>query len=823
MNLKQVLWLLCFCVVLFVGKTFAQPEITRKSIHQIELENYRDYQTPEKEKVEPFVGKPMPLQPRSNPPSHEVFGYLPYWVYNTYPNLNYNLLTTIAYFGANIDANGNITNDHDWPAAGLINTAHANGVRVVLTAILFNSNDLDALLSNPSRRTNLVNNLLNSVQAAGADGVNIDFEGVRGSQRDNLTAFMTELTNAFHNAIPGSFVTIFTPAVDWNVAFDYNALAQITDGLVIQGYDYHWGGGPTAGPNAPLTGNRWGFFNVTWTVNDYLTKTNGNAEKLIQTVPFYGFEWPTIDDGLESQTTGPGTAIFYSVAYPNAQTYGRLWDAESQTPWYKYNDGSWHQGWYDDSLSLALKFEFIKSKNLKGTGIWALSYDGQRLELQGALSDAFGATAPPLKPAALRVQNIGNNDVKIAVQPASGATSYNIYRSIDGTQFNKVTTYPGATNVLGTLSPDTIYYFKVSAVNGNGESNQTEVLGVLPNEQPAPVLVVNGFDRTSGTNNTMDFIRQFAPAIVNAGFSFDACANEAVQEGYVSLSDYAAVIWISGEEGTADESFSDAEQTIIANYLESGGRMFISGSEIGYDLVEKGSTSDKLFYETYLKAVYVRDRVATYSVSPQSGGIFDGIGQFSFDNGTHGTYNVDFPDGINPQPDAQLALSYSGFTPSVYGGAGIQYVGTFGNGVIPGRLVYLAFPFETIYPAAMRNAVMDKVLDFLMNGAVGVSPQESENLPGTIELAQNYPNPFNPSTTIRFSLNNSGAQFVQLKIFNIFGEEVKTLVAKEMPSGTYDVVWDGTNNQQQAVASGIYLYQLTTGKQRITRKMTLLK
>jgi spore germination protein YaaH len=823
MFLRQFLVWLILGILVSIKIGFSQTEFSRKSIHQIELDKYRKYQIPKKEEAAPFLGKPMPLKPRNNPPSHEVFGYLPYWVYNTYPNLNYNLLTTIAYFGANIDASGNITNDHDWPAAGLINTAHANGVRVVLTAILFNSDDLDALLSNPARRSNLVNNLLNSVQAAGADGVNIDFEGVRGGQRDNLTAFMTELANTFHNTIPGSFITIFTPAVDWNSAFDYNALAQVTDGLVIQGYDYHWGGGPTAGPNAPLTGTRWGFFNVTWTVNDYLSKTNGNAEKLIQTVPFYGFEWPTMDDGLESQTTGPGTAIFYSVAYPNAQTYGRLWDAESQTPWYKYNDGSWHQGWYDDSLSLALKFEFIKSKNLKGTGIWALSYDGQRLELQGALSDAFGATAPPLKPAALRIQNIGNNDVKVAVQPASGATSYKIYRSADGVQFNNVIVYPSASNILGTLSPDTVYYMKISAVNGNGESNQTEVLGILPNDQPAPILVVNGFDRTSGTNNTMDFIRQFAPAIVNAGFSFDACANEAVQEGYVLLTDYAAVIWISGEEGTADESFSDTEQNIIANYLENGGRMFISGSEIGYDLVEKGSATDKSFYETYLKAMYVRDRVATYSVSPQSGGILDGVGQFSFDNGTHGTYNVDFPDGINPQPGAQLVLSYSGFSPSVYGGAGIQYAGTFGSGLVSGRLVYLAFPFETIYPEAMRNLIMQRVLNFLMDGVVGVQLRETDFLPGTIELAQNYPNPFNPSTSIQFSLNYSGVQLVQLKIYNIFGEEVKTLLSSDLPAGTYNVVWDGTNNQQQPVASGIYLYQLVAAKQRITHKMTLLK
>ncbi|MEZ4763118.1 MAG: glycosyl hydrolase family 18 protein [Calditrichia bacterium] len=231
--------IIALVIVFSINVLIAQEKLPEfHSIHQFEKEKYKDYQIPEKDQLKPFVGKPRPLQARTNPPSKEVFGYLPYWVYNTYPNLNYDLLTTIAYFGADVNASGNITNDHNWPAAGLIDMAHANGVRVVLTVILFNSSELATLLNSPTNRTNLVNNLLASVQSAGADGVSIDFEGIPSGQRSNLTAFMTELTDAFHSAIPGSFVTIFTPAVDWNSVFDYNALAQITDGLVIQGYDY---------------------------------------------------------------------------------------------------------------------------------------------------------------------------------------------------------------------------------------------------------------------------------------------------------------------------------------------------------------------------------------------------------------------------------------------------------------------------------------------------------------------------------------------------------------------------------------------------------
>ncbi|MEZ4746457.1 MAG: glycosyl hydrolase family 18 protein [Calditrichia bacterium] len=817
--------IIALVIVFSINVLIAQEKLPEfRSIHQFEKEKYKDYQIPEKDQLKPFVGKPRPLQARTNPPSKEVFGYLPYWVYNTYPNLNYDLLTTIAYFGADVNASGNITNDHNWPAAGLIDMAHANGVRVVLTVILFNSSELATLLNSPTNRTNLVNNLLASVQSAGADGVSIDFEGIPSGQRSNLTAFMTELTDAFHSAIPGSFVTIFTPAVDWNSVFDYNALAQITDGLVIQGYDYHYGGSNFTGPNAPLIGTSLGIYNITWTVNDYLSKTGGNAEKLIQTVPFFGFDWPAVSNQKYAATTGSGTSVFYSAAYANAQTYGRLWDAETLTPWYVYQDGSqWHQGWYDDSLSIALKFQFFKDKNLKGTGIWALSYDGQRLELQGALADAFGSTAPPLRPAALNISNTGSGDVKVAVQAASGATSYEIYRSSDGVNFNDGTNYPSSANVLTTLSTDTTYFFRVSAVNGNGESNQTEMLGVRPDNNNADVLVVNGFDRTSGTTNTFDFIRQFAPSIVNAGYSFDACANEAIQEGIVSLENYPMVIWISGEEGTSDESFSNMEQSFVSAYLESGGRLFISGSEIGYDLIAQGSSADQAFYNNFLKTQYVRDQVSTHSASAVSGGIFDGMGNFFFDDGNHGTYNVDYPDGINPRTGAQLCLSYTGFTPSTFGGAGVQYSGTFGNGTETGRLVYLGFPFETIYPESVRDELMHRVLTFLSDGVVGIKPVAGTSVPEHFSLAQNYPNPFNPETTIAFDISGNESADVQLNIFNLRGQLVRKLVSEKLSPGQYEVRWNAQNSSGQPVASGVYLYQLRVGDVIQVRKMQLIR
>jgi hypothetical protein len=89
-------------------------------------------------------------------------------------------------------------------------------------------------------------------------------------------------------------------------------------------------------------------------------------------------------------------------------------------------------------------------------------------------------------------------------------------------------------------------------------------------------------------------------------------------------------------------------------------------------------------------------------------------------------------------------------------------------------------------------------------------------LADNFKLYQNYPNPFNPITSIQYTMSTRG--FVQLKIYDILGIEVETLVDEEKPKGNYQVNWNAVN-----LPSGIYFYQLKTVSNIQTRKMTLLK
>ena len=89
-------------------------------------------------------------------------------------------------------------------------------------------------------------------------------------------------------------------------------------------------------------------------------------------------------------------------------------------------------------------------------------------------------------------------------------------------------------------------------------------------------------------------------------------------------------------------------------------------------------------------------------------------------------------------------------------------------------------------------------------------------MPNIFSLEQNYPNPFNPTTEIKYSIKNAG--MVSLKVYNILGQEVDTLVNKAQTPGPYEVEFNAQN-----LTSGIYFYRLTFGSFSETKKLIMLK
>jgi hypothetical protein len=99
--------------------------------------------------------------------------------------------------------------------------------------------------------------------------------------------------------------------------------------------------------------------------------------------------------------------------------------------------------------------------------------------------------------------------------------------------------------------------------------------------------------------------------------------------------------------------------------------------------------------------------------------------------------------------------------------------------------------------------------------------ESSHNAPASFELQQNYPNPFNPSTTIRFEV--AQASYVNLKVLDTLGREVRTLVDRSYGPGSYFQVWDGKDNRNLSAPSGTYFLRMNAGGYVDTKKMTLIK
>ena len=105
---------------------------------------------------------------------------------------------------------------------------------------------------------------------------------------------------------------------------------------------------------------------------------------------------------------------------------------------------------------------------------------------------------------------------------------------------------------------------------------------------------------------------------------YDSCTNESILEGIISLNDYDILIWMCGEESTETETLSEAEQLALEDFLKQEGYLFITGSEIGWDLVHRadtlntfsnGSPNDEPFHNNFLKALYTSDDSGTGAIT----------------------------------------------------------------------------------------------------------------------------------------------------------------------------------------------------------------
>jgi hypothetical protein len=333
------------------------------------------------EPAPPALASSAPLQ------SHEIFGYAPYWTLPQSSGFDVQDLTTLAYFS--VEANPDGTLDQSGPGwngyesqdlVNLVDRSHAAGDRVVLTVTDFSQSSLDAITSDPDAGTRLSAALIAAVSAKNLDGVNFDFEGEGSADRNGLTRLITQVSGALHAANPHWQVTMATYASAASGSsgfYDVAALAPAVDGFFVMAYDMNDQSTPSA--TAPLIG---GGYNDTEALQQFTAVVP--ASKIILGVPYYGYDWPTTDGTKTAQATGAESPL--SDAVIDASGHPTYWDPSTDTAWTSYLVGTqWHETYFDDPTSLAMKAQLAASFHIAGLGIWALGMDGNDPAMLAAL------------------------------------------------------------------------------------------------------------------------------------------------------------------------------------------------------------------------------------------------------------------------------------------------------------------------------------------------------------------------------------------------------------------------------------------------------
>lgn len=386
-------FLIIFIVVIASNCLFSQIE-TGVSIHQEQSEYYKQLGVSADEYYQ--INNPKIKSPSNSTKdcvlNKVVYGWHPYWNNGLEVNYDWSMLSHFCYFSYEVDAaTGNALTSHSYLTTPIIDVALTNGVPVHLCVTLFSSHS--TLFNNNTAKQNLIDNIISYLNARGASGVNIDFEGVSSTQKDSLTSFMIQLCNQLHAEIPGSEITIALPSVNWSGTFDVAAMNPYVDIFVIMGYGYYYSGSTTAGPTGtmyPMT-STWTYC-LSRSINYFLDAGISN-EKLALGLPYYGREYPTDGATPPATVTGSTSVKTFTNVMDNSSGHysqtSKLWENNSFSPYWSYNDGSWNQCFVDDEFSLGKRYDMVNQRGIAGIGIWALGYDDGYSQLWDMIKEKF--------------------------------------------------------------------------------------------------------------------------------------------------------------------------------------------------------------------------------------------------------------------------------------------------------------------------------------------------------------------------------------------------------------------------------------------------
>ena len=416
----------------------------------------------------------------------EVLGFLPYWELGT--TLDYNTLSTVAYFGIDLNTDGTLDKAGNgwsgWESStmtSVINNAHAHGTRVALTVESFawgsaGAFSQTALLSSPTASLNAAQQIAAEVYGRGADGVDLDFEPIAPGQSANYVSFVRTLRAQLDALHPGYELTFCGTGAPGTYDLPDLLAPGAADAVFIMGYNLRGGTPAYTGSIDPLTTTTIRY-SLTSVVNTYLSQVA--PSKVILGLPWYGEAWSTgtstaLDAPPGDLTTyGQPVEVNYACAKALADEdpamipkscgpgplptsfLGWQYDTGEQTAWTAYygnyggTQNTWRELYFDDSQALTARIAAIDNWSLRGVGIWALGYDnnGGDGDLTNTIATQLEANETPSTYTALPPARILDTRIGVGL---SGAFVSGSARTFQVTGVGRVPA--DATAVTGNLT-----------------------------------------------------------------------------------------------------------------------------------------------------------------------------------------------------------------------------------------------------------------------------------------------------------------------------------------------------------------------------------
>jgi chitinase len=323
-----------------------------------------------------LAGAAVTAQGQSRP---IVVGYYPSWSRTAYPHsvVDYQGVTHIAhaFIFPNSDGTLDLSGFSTYPE--LIQTAHANGVKVVISVGGWDeirTPRFSQMVKDTSARSRFTATLRDFCLQHGYDGADIDWEYPSSSDRPHSMDLFRELRDSFSAVSPPLLLSIAAPSGDWSNRYDWALMTSVLDWIGVMTYDFYGSWTPKAGPNAPLYGSV-STTDQGWTdnsVNHYVNLKGVPAAKLLTGVPFYG--WQFNASAMYGPSTGASQLPHNQIAPLLESGWVRYWDSTTRVP-HLVNPAQDRVISYDDSASVSEKCAYVRSRGLGGVIIWALGQD----------------------------------------------------------------------------------------------------------------------------------------------------------------------------------------------------------------------------------------------------------------------------------------------------------------------------------------------------------------------------------------------------------------------------------------------------------------